>query len=412
MNFRRSFVLAAAVAFVISACSQHSDLTSPVLEPQFGSVASDRAFGVAKHSSGVYVVGDTSGNLHAANKGSNDAYIRKYNTSGKLLWGRQFGTNASDNAFNVAADANNNVYVLGTTLGSLARPLRGPSDLFLRKYTSSGNIAWTRQMGLDNNDSPGGVAVSGGFVYVVGSDQDLGTVVYRFNANGGTSWKRQLGTGGAGDIAVDGSGNVYVAGAVAAYCDYWDCTDVQLNKYNASGTLVWSKRLDYTEEDSVIALAAHGSSVYLAMEQYYATDDDSLTYLIKLNASGVPQWDKGISFASRYDPPTNLNTDISADASGVFTASTRWEYSWHDDTYVSVTQSVAKFSTNGSLAWRVGKIDDYDSSVGGYIPGSFSGIVAHGGELYVVGTLGSGDRGNEAQLKRFNATNGRTVWQR
>jgi hypothetical protein len=180
MNITRSLMLAASlVALVVSSCSQPSDLPSPNLEPQFGTTAFDGAYGVTKYGSAVYVVGSTSGGLHSTNKGGSDAYIRKVDTSGKLLWGRQFGTDKADYPHDVATDANGNAYVYGNTMGDLARPMRVYTDHFLRKYTPSGAVVWTRQFGLDTADYSGGVAVSGNSVYVVGLSQHIGTFVYR-----------------------------------------------------------------------------------------------------------------------------------------------------------------------------------------------------------------------------------------
>lgn len=421
MNIRRSFVLAAlVVAFVVSACSQHSNLTSPVLEPQFGTSGDDNAQALAKHSTGVYVVGNTSGNLHAAKKGLSDAYIRKYNTSGKLLWGRQFGTSANEYVVQVATDANNNAYVLGTTGGSLAQPLKGPSDLFLRKYTASGTHVWTRQKGLNGDDYAFALAVSGNGVYLLGTNEGLGAVVYRFNFSGGTSWKKQVGTGGSGasDMTVDGSGNLYLAGTVPATCEDLehpdDCTNVSLYKYTASGSLLWSKQVSFAQRDSTEDIVAHGNSIYLVEQTYDMPDDDSYTRLVKLNTSGVVLWNKGISVAGRNDPSAYLDTTISADANGVYTTSTETIDFFNPDRPPTPHYSVAKFNPNGSLAWRAGPLYNVDGWEGEFIEGSLWGIVARGGgDLYVAGSVdGGAGRGYDALLKRFNATNGRTVWTR
>lgn len=421
MNIKRPLVLAAFVALIISACSQPRDLTDPILEPQFGTAA-DSANAVAKHGSAIYVVGNTSGNLHAAQKGGGDAFIRKLDTSGKLLWGRQFGTNKADNPHDVATDAGGNAYIFGSTGGSLARTLRGPSDFFVRKYSPSGTHLWTKQMGLDTADSPGGVAVSGGFVYAVGVSQDLGTFAYRLHPDGRTYWKKQVAPALqynlTSDLAADGAGNVYVASTVADDCDYWDgCTSVRLNKYNSAGTLVWSKVVDYGDESNLIAITAYGSSIYLAIKTWEVSDDDSYTHLVKLNSSGVAQWDKYISAYSTYSPPSYISTNLSADANGVYTASTEAiDFSNPDDyeTPLEIHYSVAKFDTNGSLAWRVGPFYDHDGTVGEYLEGSLWGIVARGSSgVYVAGSVDGGPiKGGEALLKRLNAATGTTVWTR
>lgn len=427
MNITRPLILAAFVALFVSGCSQPNDTIRAKLEPQFGTAASDNASAVAKHSTGVYVVGTTTGNLHAANKGLRDVFIRKYDTSGKLIWGRQFGTAANEHSVEVATDANNNAYVLGSTGGSLARPLRGTSDIFVRKYTSSGKVVWTQQKGLDGDDTPGGVAVSGGFVYVVGANQGLGTVVYRLNLSGSTYWKKRFSTGSSGDVTVDGGGNVYVAGTVIATCEdpefFDDCTNVQLNKYNASGNLVWIKRLSLAQRNTFQAIFAHGSSVYLVEQTFDVPDDESYTHLVKLNTSGVIQWERNVGVADAYEEYIWGRSDnVSADSSGAYVASTAITNTNfgdpndpNDAAYDRQAYEVTKYAADGSVAWQLGSFyADDETGTDKRIFGSVSGVLARsGGELYIAGSVGGGaGRSNDAYLKRLNTATGTTVWQR
>jgi hypothetical protein len=173
-----------------------------------------------------------------------------------------------------------------------------------------------------------------------------------------------------------------VASTVVDDCDYEysdTCTFVRLNKYNPTGTLVWSKLVNYGDRSDLIAITAHGSSVYLAIETWQVSDDDSLTHLVKLNSSGVAQWDRSVSGYSTYRPPSYIRTNLSADANGVYTASTETIDFSHPDDYETpreIHYSVAKFDTNGSLAWRVGPLHHDDGPVGEYLEGSLWGIVA------------------------------------
>ena len=425
MPITRPLIFAAAfLALAVSGCSQTPIPTSQPagLTPQnFGTSTSDDASGLARYSSGVYVIGGTLGNLHGTQKGRGDAFIRKVDTGGRVIWGRQFGTPASDAAFYVATDTAGNAYVLGRTSGKLARTLRGNSDFFLRKYTASGGVAWTRQFGLETSDMPGGVAVSGSYVYVVGSSEGLGTFVYRFNAKtGGTWWKKRFDASNQGAITADGSGNVYLTGTTPAVCEYPDfqsnCDDVRLQKYNAAGNLVWSKKLNYAETDRVEAITAHGSSVYLVVHTFDVPDDESYSQLVKLNASGVAQWSKPLGVASAYEQYISSRSDsVSADSSGVYAASTAITNfdDPHDSSYDRQAYAVAKFAPDGSFLWEVGSLD-YDG--GGDEPdrrvyGALSAVVARGGDVYIAGTVGGGaGRGSDAFLKRLDAVTGRTVW--
>ena len=195
---------------------------------QFGTYGYDVAAGVTVDASGVYVAGETTGTFPGeARIGSGDAFLRKYDGSGNVLWTRQFGTNASAWASAITADASN-IYVAGTTVGAFPGETNagspGTSDVFLRKYDASGGVAWTRQFGSPGGDAGFGVAANPLGVYVVGQTDGIfpggggargpDAFLRKYDASGALLGTRQFGSSGfdkANAAAVGGSG-VYVAG--------------------------------------------------------------------------------------------------------------------------------------------------------------------------------------------------------
>ena len=92
---------------------------------------------------------DRSGNLYLAGKytassGNRDAFARKLDTSGKVLWTKTFGTSAYDDARDIATVTGAGIYITGETQGALAGKNLGGSDGYLRKLDSNGNPLWTR----------------------------------------------------------------------------------------------------------------------------------------------------------------------------------------------------------------------------------------------------------------------------
>lgn len=186
---------------------------------------SDRCSSVTVDGSGsVYCAGYTSGSLGEANGGNghNDAFVLKLNSSGNLVWLKQLGsvtsvpggnTSSDDQCNSVTVDGSGNVYCAGNTFGSLGETNGGGgnADAFVMKLDSSGNLAWLKQLG-SVTPVPGGNT----------AEQDQ-----------------------CSSIAVDGSGNVYCAGATngslgeAAGGD----EDAFVMKLNASGNLVGLKQL-------------------------------------------------------------------------------------------------------------------------------------------------------------------------
>jgi hypothetical protein len=90
-----------------------------------------------------------------------------------IEWIRQFGTSDWDSAGGVAVDTSG-VYVTGGTDGALpGQTSSGDYDAFVRKYDGSGNELWTRQFGSSYVDRARGVAVDGsGNAYVAGGTND------------------------------------------------------------------------------------------------------------------------------------------------------------------------------------------------------------------------------------------------
>src|SRR2546427_11000644 len=91
-----------------------------------------------------------------------------YDRRGTSLWPRQFGTSHFDQANGIALDASG-VYVSGLTWDALpGQTSAGSGDAFLRKYDASGNVVWTRQFGSSAVDQAYEIAVDASGAYVAG----------------------------------------------------------------------------------------------------------------------------------------------------------------------------------------------------------------------------------------------------
>jgi hypothetical protein len=209
----------------------YDDDGTPVWTRQFGSSASDFAWDVSVHETGIYVAGfakaAVSGQTYAG--GPSDVVVRKYDFDGNEAWTRQFGTEGDDTAQTggVAAD-DTGVYVSGSTDGALpGQSKAGDSDAFVRKYDFDGNARWTRQYGTPGYDDAHGIAVFDGAAYVVGNTYgalpgvtkqthagDGDAYIRRYDGEGTETWTLQTGTAGFEEffgVFADETG-VYVVG--------------------------------------------------------------------------------------------------------------------------------------------------------------------------------------------------------
>lgn len=228
----------------------------------------------------VYVAGRTGSSLEGDSQGEEDAWLVKYSVQGVLLWIRQLGTSASDSANDVATDGDGNVYVSGLTGGSLGGLDQGQGDAWVAKYSSPGALLWTRQLGTSTRDSANGVATDQhGDVYLSGStggslggpnqgQQDAW--VAKYSPEGALLWTKQLGTS-QGDfsdaVATDGKRNVYISGGTygSLGAPQQGQGDAWVAKYSAAGKLRWKRKLGTSEED---------------VSRDVASDDDGNVYIV------------------------------------------------------------------------------------------------------------------------------------
>jgi hypothetical protein len=261
--------------------SRYDEQGTALWTREFGSstLGDDSATGVTTDQTGVYVVGTVQNALLGqTSQGSTDAFIRKYTVDGVLLWTRQFGTNAQDEALGVTSDGTG-VYVVGDTHGNIVtgQPVPEGEDAFIRRYDANGNVVWTRQFGTADFDNANGVATDGTGIYVVGTTGgDLAGAfggfrdgfLRKYDSGGNVLWTRQFGTDGPDDAYAVAAGGLGVFVAGQTYGTFPGQTkltpglyDAYLIKYDASGTQQWVREFGTIREDWAYGLAVGAASV-------------------------------------------------------------------------------------------------------------------------------------------------------
>jgi ABC-type phosphate transport system substrate-binding protein len=120
---------------------------------------------------GVVAVGTAGGALPgSAALGGSDAFVRAYSALGDRAWTRQFGSPLDDAADAVAVNLSGDIVIAGSTAGALpGQTSSGGSDAFVTAYHPDGSPSWTVQFGTGATDLAFGVAVDGaGNVIVAG----------------------------------------------------------------------------------------------------------------------------------------------------------------------------------------------------------------------------------------------------
>ncbi len=140
---------------------------------QFGTSSYEAINRIAVDSAGnIFAVGYVGGALPGQTLiGGLDAFIRKYDSAGNILMTKQFGTSASDIPRGMALDSSGNIFVAGWTDGVFSgQTSLGGIDAFVRKCDSLGEVVWTKQFGTGSSDSAKSIVLDSSLnIYLAGA---------------------------------------------------------------------------------------------------------------------------------------------------------------------------------------------------------------------------------------------------
>ena len=339
---------------------------------QFGTSGTDYAIGTGNDNAGnVYSTGYTNGAFTGAtNLGSNDGFITKYTPTGTLAWVKQFGTAADDTSFGISVDSNGNSYIVGKTYGAFAGNVtQGAYDAYIAKYDTNGTQSWIKQFGTNQDDETIGVSIdSNDNIYVLGSTvgafagntnaSGYDVLVSKYNSSGTQAWVKQLGSSGnnyanINGISTDSTGNVFITGftdgtfsgntSLGSY-------DGFVAKYSTTGTLAWVRQFGTTSDDYSAASKTDsvGNTYVTGWTGGQFTGNTALGgydgFLAKYNTSGTRLWVK--QFGTNSNDYAN---GLSIDNLGNIYISGWTEGSFPTYTNQGGTDSyIALFDTNGN----------------------------------------------------------------
>ncbi|HMF30209.1 MAG TPA: hypothetical protein VKK79_02250 [Candidatus Lokiarchaeia archaeon] len=125
----------------------------------------------------LYVVGLT----NSFGAGGYDGVIVKYDTNGNQVWNRTCGGILDEQLRELCFDAQNNIYVSGTTNSFGA----GGLDIYFLKYDSTGNLLWNRTWGGPLDEGIGTIQIDanhniylGGYTYNWGAGNGDAFIAY------------------------------------------------------------------------------------------------------------------------------------------------------------------------------------------------------------------------------------------
>lgn len=268
-----------------------------------GSSATDEAKAIVVDGSGnAFVTGRSGaswGSPVAAYTGGKDVFVAKISSTGTLLWHTFLGASSDDFGRAISLDGSGNIYVSGNSVSSWGSPVNawsGGSEVFVAKLDSSGGLLWNTFMGSAmptvSDDFAGGVAVdSSGNAYVAGiSNSTWGSplntnsggkdaFVAKLNSSGVRQWNTFLGSANDDEgqaISVDSAGNVYIVGSSKATWGspvnaFGGTQDAFVAKLNSSGVYQWHTFMGSSTYDLGYAITVDTSNNIYVAGYSYAT---------------------------------------------------------------------------------------------------------------------------------------------
>lgn len=173
---------------------------------------------------GIYVTGYTRGAFPTLDPGGGayyqsvfggfnyDAFILKFDNAGNRLWATYYGGASDEEAYSIALDGANNIYIVGsTTSNALTFPLQaragaynqgtagGSRDAFIARFTNSGVLTWATYYGGSGEDEAYAIAFDAADnVYVTGYTRSS-ELTFPLQSWGGAYFDNIYGGGGNGD---------------------------------------------------------------------------------------------------------------------------------------------------------------------------------------------------------------------
>ncbi len=200
----------------------------------------------------------------------------------------------------------------------------GNYDKFVEKLDGAGNFIWANSYGGPQVDAGGQiVADANNNIFLIGS-LNGNTVLDKFDPNGNTIWTKQLLASGSCcldivDVSIDGSGNLLTTGTFSGTVDFDpgaavynltgpDAQDLFIWKLDNSGNFVWAKRVIGGYSNAGSSITTDGTGNVYTTGFYSGTGNHDFDpgpgtfnfsgsgmFIQKLNSSGIFVWAASIA---------------------------------------------------------------------------------------------------------------------
>lgn len=194
----------------------------------YGGTSPDAAYTVVESPDGGFVVGGISSSNNGdltGNNGAIDAWLFKINSTGALIWQKNYGGVSDDVLQQLALNVDGSIAVAGHTVSPTlpSNGHKGGMDMWVARIANGGNIIWSKGFGGTQDDYGMGITATQDGSYLV---------------SGYTS---------STDMDISGQNGLL---------DAW------LVKINGTGSLVWQKCIGTNKDEFATSVVYHNESEY------------------------------------------------------------------------------------------------------------------------------------------------------
>ncbi|MBD3211928.1 MAG: hypothetical protein GF311_04895 [Candidatus Lokiarchaeota archaeon] len=250
---------------------------------QYGRFYDARAKDIAINESGyIFITGKDN------RTGDYNAFLVCYddNDADEPLWNKTWGTSEYDEAFGIAIDLNNNIYITGKTYNQTDDDY----DIFIVKFNNTGAYQWNRTWDGEDDDMGYGITLDAtGNIYIAGKTnrsgyENFSALLLKFNNSNIYQWNRTWDGGNSNDaaydLAIDSAGNIALTGVVD--------NDLFLSKYDEEGNEIITETWGGNGDDVGYGIAVDNSdNFYVAGKTNSSGAQDFDAVLIQFSNSGT-----------------------------------------------------------------------------------------------------------------------------
>ncbi|MDD4718581.1 MAG: prepilin-type N-terminal cleavage/methylation domain-containing protein [Bacilli bacterium] len=379
----------------ITKTSQEDCYSIKTFVKSFGGTDDDGFNSVVAVSDGYIAVGgsySTDGDLEGLNIGDGDAIIVKYDTSGNVLWNKNYGGGYDEYFTSVAAVSDGYIAVGGSY------STESDFDAIIVKYDTEGNVLWNKNYGGSSYDEFYSIiTVSDGYIAVGGSystDGDLeelniddgDAIIVKYDTSGNVLWNKNYGGSSYEkfySVTTVSDGYIAVGSSYSIESEF----DAIIVKYDIEGNVLWNKNYGggYDEYFTSVTTVSDG---YIAVGYSDSTNGDLAgqnkgdvdAIIVKYDTSGNILWKKnyggsywegffGVATASDGYIAVGYSDSTNGDLAGLNKG--------------SMDTIIVKYDTEGNILWN--------NNYGGSYREGFWNIVIDNNSIITVGSRESVD---------------------